>query len=357
MIRIPHLLAGLLFCLLAVQVRAADLAVAQGDYVIRDFRFSTGETLSELRLHYSTLGKPERDAAGTVRNAVLVLHGTTGAGASFLNDAFAGTLFGPGQPLDAAHHFIILPDAIGHGQSSKPSDGLRARFPRYNYDDMVSAQHRLLTEALHVDHLRLILGVSMGGMHAWMWAVQYPELMDAVMPIVCMPVQIAGRNRMYRRMISDAIRGDPQWRNGDYTQPPPAMRTVLEISLVFASGARQLYREGPTQESADRVLDQAVESRLQRADANDWLYAWESSRSYDPSPGLPGIRAAVTAVNFADDEVNPPEQGIMDEQIKRVAGGRYVLIPLSDRTRGHRSAAVTALWKEYLEELLSRSAR
>jgi homoserine O-acetyltransferase len=357
MMRLPRFLAGLLLCLLALELRAAELAVAQADYVIRDFQFSTGETLPELRLHYSTLGNPVRDADGMVRNAVLVLHGTTGAGASFLNDAFAGTLFGPGQPLDASRYYIILPDAIGHGQSSKPSDGLRARFPRYTYDDMVSVQYRLITEALHIDRLRLILGVSMGGMHAWMWAVQYPELMDAVMPIVCMPVQIAGRNRMYRRMIADAIRGDPQWDNGEYTQQPPAMKTVLQISLVFASGALQLQREGSTQDKADRALDLAVESRLQHADANDWLYAWESSRSYDPSPGLPRIKAALTAVNFADDEVNPPEQGIMEEQIKRVARGRYVLVPLSDRTRGHRSAAVTALWKEYLEELLARSAR
>jgi homoserine O-acetyltransferase/O-succinyltransferase len=357
MMRLPRFLAGLLLCLLALELRAAELAVAQADYVIRDFQFSTGETLPELRLHYSTLGNPVRDADGMVRNAVLVLHGTTGAGASFLNDAFAGTLFGPGQPLDASRYYIILPDAIGHGQSSKPSDGLRARFPRYTYDDMVSVQYRLITEALHIDRLRLILGVSMGGMHAWMWAVQYPELMDAVMPIVCMPVQIAGRNRMYRRMIADAIRGDPQWDNGEYTQQLPAMKTVLQISLVFASGALQLQREGSTQDKADRALDLAVESRLQHADANDWLYAWESSRSYDPSPGLPRIKAALTAVNFADDEVNPPEQGIMEEQIKRVARGRYVLVPLSDRTRGHRSAAVTALWKEYLEELLARSAR
>jgi len=357
MMRLLRFLACGLSFVLALELHAAGLAVAQADYVIRDFRFSTGETLPELRLHYSTLGKPERDANDVVRNAVLVLHGTTGAGASFLNDAFAGTLFGPGQPLDASRYYIILPDAIGHGQSSKPSDGMRARFPRYTYEDMVRAQYRLLTEALHVDHLRLILGVSMGGMHAWMWAVQFPELMDAVMPIVCMPVQIAGRNRMYRRLIADAIRGDPQWNNGEYTQQPPAMKTVLQISLVFASGARQLQREGPTQDKADRVLDSAVESRAQHADANDWLYAWESSRSYDPSPGLPRIKAALTAVNFADDEVNPPEQGIMEEQIKRVARGRYVLVPLSDRTRGHRSAAVTALWKEYLEELLARSAR
>jgi len=355
MIRISHFLACLLCFGFALHARAA--VPTQGDFVIRDFHFSTGETMPELRVHYATLGKPERNAAGSVRNAVLVLHGTTGAGINFLNDTFSGTLFGPGQPLDASRYFIILPDSIGHGQSSKPSDGLRARFPRYTYDDMVNAQYRLIAEALHVDHLRLILGVSMGGMHAWLWAVRYPETMDAVMPIVCMPVQISGRNRMYRRMMTDAIRNDPQWRNGDYMQQPPAMKTVLQISLLFASGARQLYREAPTQESADRVLDASVESRLPHTDANDWLYAWDASRAYDPSPGLADIKAALTAVNFADDEINPPEQGVMEEQIKRVARGRYVLIPLSERTRGHRSAAVTALWQQYLEELLARSGR
>ncbi len=349
--------AALVWYLLGTHVCAANLPAAQADYVLRDFRFSTGETLPELRVHYTTLGTPQRDAQGAIVNAVLILHGTTGAGTNFLSDAFAGTLFGPGQVLDAQRYYLILPDGIGHGQSSKPSEGMRARFPRYTYDDMVDAQYRLVTEALHVDHLRLVLGVSMGGMHSWLWAVRWPQMMDAVMPLVCMPVQISGRNRMYRRIITDTIRNDPQWRGGEYTVQPPAMRTVLQISLLIASGARQLYREAPTQAAADRVLDQAVDSRIATADANDWLYAWEASRTYDPSDGLPNIKAALTAVNFADDEINPPEQDIMEQQIKRVARGRYVLVPLSDRTRGHRSAAVTALWREYLEELLKRSER
>jgi len=356
MTRVLHLLATLLACLAAVPLVAADLPIAQADYVIRDFRFASGETLPELRLHYTTLGTPQRDANGAVRNAVLILHGTNGSGSAFLSDAFAGTLFGPGQPLDVTRYYIILPDSIGHGRSSKPSDGLRASFPRYTYDDMVSAQYRLVTEGLHVDHLRLLLGTSMGGMHAWLWAENYPRFMDAAMPIVCLPVQISGRNRMYRRMMAQAIRGDPLWRNGEYTEPPPAMRTVLQISLLYTDSALHLYRDAPTQESADRVLAQAIESRWKLVDANDWLYAVEASRSYDPGPGLERIEAPVTAVNFADDEINPPELGIMEQQIKRVPRGRYVLVPASERTRGHRSYYVTLLWSQYLEELLTQSA-
>jgi homoserine O-acetyltransferase/O-succinyltransferase len=357
MIRRLFSVASLLLCSISGPALAAELAVAQAEYVVRDFHFSSGEALSELRLHYTTLGTPQRDASGAVSNAVLILHGTTGSGSSFLSDAFAGTLFGPGQILDAARYFIILPDSIGHGRSSKPSDGLRARFPRYDYADMVAAQYRLVTEALGVDHLRLVLGTSMGGMHAWMWAGNYPRFMNAVMPIVCLPAQIAGRNRMVRRMIADAIRGDPLWRNGEYTEPVPAMRTALQISLVYADSARHLYLDAPTQETADRMLEQTVQPRWKQIDANDWLYAWESSRSYDPSPALEKIEAAVTAVNFADDEINPPELGIMERQIARVARGRYVLVPAGDRTRGHRSYYATALWTQYLEELLARSAR
>ncbi len=355
MTRVLHLLATVLACLAVAPLCAAELPIAQADYVIRDFRFASGETLPELRLHYATLGTPQRDANGAVRNAVLILHGTNGSGSAFLGDAFAGTLFGPGQPLDATRYYIILPDSTGHGRSSKPSDGLRAGFPRYTYDDMVSAQYRLITEALHVDQLRLLLGTSMGGMHAWLWAENYPRFMDAVMPIVCLPVQISGRNRMYRRMMAQAIRGDPLWRNGDYTEPPPAMRTVLQISLLYTDSALHLYRDAPTQESADRFLGQAIESRWKLVDANDWLYAVEASRSYDPSPGLERIEAPLTAVNFADDEINPPELGIMEQQIKRVPHGRYVLVPESERTRGHRSYYVTLLWKQYLEKLLAQS--
>ncbi len=285
-----------------------------GDYVVHDFRFSTGEVLPELKLHYTTLGTPIRDAGGVVRNAVLVLHGTTGRGANFLTEGFAGTLFGPGQPLDATRYFIILPDSIGNGQSSKPSDGLRARFPRYNYDDMLVSQYRLLNEKLGVNHLRLILGVSMGGMHAWLWGQRYPDFMDAILPMVCLPTQISGRNRMQRRLVIDAIRNDPEWNGGNYVKPPQGFATALKMALIAASSARQLQLDAPTLESTDRLLDGYVAKRLAENDANDFLYAWEASRSYDPGPGLDRIRAPVFAINFADDEINPPELGVMERR-------------------------------------------
>jgi homoserine O-acetyltransferase len=347
--------AGMLLLALGFCGHAAELHVVQGDFIIRDFAFASGERLPELRLHYATIGTPERDATGSVRNAVLLLHGTNGAGSGFLADAFATTLFGPGQVLDASRYFIILPDSIGHGGSSKPSDGMHARFPRYTYDDMVAAQHRLVTEALKVDHLRVLIGTSMGGMHAWLWAQRHPRLMDAVMPIVCLPAQISGRNRMYRTMMAQAIRNDPLWKGGEYTEPPPAMRTVLQISLLYTDSALRLFRDAPDQPSADRRMEQAVEARWRLVDANDWLYAVESSRSYDPAPDLERIEAPLTAVNFADDEINPPELGIMESHMPRVRGGQYVLIPASERTRGHRSYYTTSFWIPHLQELLSRS--
>ena len=325
----------------------------EGDNLVRDFRFSTGETLPELKLHYTTIGTPVRDDAGRVRNAVLLLHGTTGTGANFLRPEWADTLFGPGQPLDARRYFIILPDSIGNGKSSKPSNGLRTRFPGYTYDDMVLSQYRLLTEKLQVDHLRLIVGTSMGGMHAWMWGVRYPDFMDALLPMVCTPAQISGRNRMQRKLMIDAIRNDPEWNGGNYSRPPQGLATALKMSLISAGSARQLYREGPTTEAADRTLDTTVAKQLGETDANDFLYAWEASRGYDPSPGLERIRATVYAVNFADDDRNPPELGVMEKEIERVPRGRYILIPASDQTRGHVSFYRTSLWVDYLVELLA----
>jgi homoserine O-acetyltransferase len=327
-----------------------------GDFVIKDFRFSAGGWLPEVRMHYFTLGTPARDAAGHVTNAVLLLHGTTGQGDGFLTRGIAGELFGAGQPLDASRHYIVVPDNLGNAGSTKPSDGLRARFPRYGYADMLEAQRRLLTEGLHVDHLRLVLGVSMGGMHAWMWSVTHPDFMDAVMPIVCLPAQIAGRNRIQRRLISDAIRGDPEWMNGNYTKPPHGLGVALKMAIIGANSAKRLYLEAPSQEATDLLLDQRIRDRIQSTDANDYLYAWESSFDYDPGPGLERIKAAVTAVNFADDEINPPELGIMEREIRRVARGKYVLIPESDRTRGHVSFRDATLWSEYLVELLARSS-
>jgi homoserine O-acetyltransferase len=329
----------------------------QADFVIRNFRFAGGETLAELRLHYFTIGAPLRDDRGSITNAVLLLHGTGGRGAGFLTEAFAGELFGSGQPLDAGRWFIIVPDSIGHGRSSKPSDGLRARFPRYGYTDMVEAQYRLVTEGLGVDHLRLVVGVSMGGMHAWMWAEKVPEFMDAVLPLVCLPAQIAGRNRMERRLIVDAIRNDPQWNEGNYEKQPQGLVTALRMVAISAGSTKQFYREAPTQEATDRLLDRMVQQRMLNTDANDLLYAWDASRDYDPAPGLQNIRAAVTAVNFEDDERNPPELDIMERAIKRVAQGKYVLVPASERTRGHVSPGDATLWKDYLLELLARSSR
>ena len=329
----------------------------QGDYVIRNFEFAGGEVLPELKLHYFTLGAPARDANGGVTNAVLLLHGTYGKGANFLTDGFAGELFGTGQPLDAGRFYIIVPDNLGHGKSTKPSDGLRAKFPRYGYADMVAAQHRLVTDGLGVRHLRLIVGASMGGMHAWMWAVSEPDFIDAVLPLVCLPGQIAGRNRMERRLIADAIRNDPEWNGGNYVKQPQGLVTALRMVVIGAGSVKRFYDEAPTQEATDRLLDRQVQQRLQGADANDFLYAWEASRDYDPGPGLERIRSAVTAVNFEDDERNPTELGIMERAIKRVARGKYVLVPASERTRGHASFYDVGLWKVYLEELLARSAR
>ena len=327
-----------------------------GDYVIRNFAFADGEILPEMRLHYFTLGTPARDASGRVTNSVLLLHGTSGKGTNFLTDTFAGELFGTGQPLDAGRFYIIVPDNLGHGKSSKPSDGLRAKFPRYGYADMVAAQHRLLTDGLGVRHLRLIVGTSMGGMHAWMWAVGEPDFMDAVLPMVCLPDQIAGRNRMERRLIVDAIRNDPEWKGGDYAKQPQGLITALRMVVIGAGSVKRFYLEAPTREATDRLLDRQVQLRVQGADANDFLYAWEASHDYDPGPGLERIHAAVTAVNFQDDERNPPELGIMERAIKRVARGKYVLVPAGERTRGHGSFYDAGLWKADLEELLARSA-
>ncbi len=328
----------------------------EGDFVIRDFKFDSGETLPELRLHYRTIGEPKRDASGTVRNAVLILHGTGGSGAGFLSDRFGGALFSPGQLLDATKFFIILPDGVGHGQSSKPSDALRARFPRYAYDDMVTAQYRLLTEGLGVNRLRLVMGTSMGGMHTWVWGEKYPDFMDALMPLASLPVQISGRNRMTRRMVIDSIKNDPEWNNGDYQQQPRRGLTSAIYTLMFmTSSPLQQYKQAPTRDAADKMFDDAVRAQLARADANDMLYAFDASRDYDPEPGLERIKAPLIAVNSADDQVNPPELGIVEDRIKRVKRGRYVLIPISDRTRGHGTHSLPELWKQDLAELLKES--
>jgi len=306
-------------------------------------------------LPISTLGALHRDAAGHVDNAVLVLHGTGGSGRQFLNDHFAGVLFGSGQLLDAATHFIVLPDGIGHGGSSKPSDGLHARFPRYGYRDMVRAHHLLLTDGLHVDHLRLALGTSMGGMQTWLWGEAYPDFMDALMPLASLPAQIAGRNRMMRRMVIDSIRNDPEWKGGEYTAQPRGLTAAVYTLLFMVSSPLQWQKAAPTREAADRFFDEQVQARLQGADANDMLYAFDASRDYDPGPALESIRAPLLAVNSADDQVNPPELGILEGEIPRVPRGRAVVLPISDLTRGHGTHSWPALWQEHLARLLRES--
>ena len=346
----------LLFVLVAYSASAQNLPpVAQGDFTIRDFKFDSGETLPELRLHYRTLGTPKRDSAGVVRNAVLVMHGTGGSGSGFLSDQFAGVLFKPGQLLDATRYFIVLPDGIGHGQSSKPSDGLHARFPHYGYNDMVTAQYRLLTEGLGVNHLRLVMGTSMGGMHTWVWAEKYPEFMDALMPLASLPVQISGRNRMMRRMVIDPIKNDPEWNNGEYKSQPRGLTTAIYTLLFMTSSPLQWYKQAPSRDSADKFFDDMVRRQLARTDANDMLYAFDSSRDYDPAPNLEKIKARLVAINSADDQVNPPELGILEKEIKRVKLGQYVLILISDKTRGHGTHSLPELWKEHLGRLLQET--
>jgi homoserine O-acetyltransferase len=337
--------------------QAAPIGGREGDFVAANFRFNSGETLAKLTLHYMTLGHPIRDAAGRVSNAVMILHGTTGTGRQFLSPGFAGVLFGPGQLLDTSRYYVILPDGIGHGKSSKPSDGMRMRFPHYDYADMIAAQHLMLVDGLKVDHLRLVLGTSMGCMHAWMWGETYPDFVDALMPLACLPVPIAGRNRMMRDMIMDAIRQDPSWDDGAYTTPPQGMKTALDILMIMTSSPMQMQKTYPTRDGADSAYHAYIATRFPTTDANDFLYAFDASRTYDPSAKLGEIRAPVMAVNSADDQVNPPELGVMEVQIKKVPKGKYVLIPTSDQTRGHGTHTLAAVWKSWLQELLAESEK
>ena len=329
----------------------------QGDFLLKDFRFVSGESLPELRIHYRTFGTPRADAHGVVHNAVLILHGTGGSGASLVRAEFAGELFAAGQLLDAAKYFIVLPDGIGHGHSSKPSDGLHARFPHYGYRDMVEAQYRLLTEGLHVSHARLVMGTSMGGMHTWLWGEEHPQFMDALMPLASLPTQISGRNRAWRRVIIDAIRNDPAWQGGEYSSEPPSLRTALEMLWLVSSNPVLRQDEAPTLARADQALDTYVNDQMKSADANDLLYAVSASQDYDPGPVVEKIEAPLIAVNSADDLINPPELKILEREIQRVPHGRAVVIPFSERTRGHGSHTVAVLWKRHLEELLKAPER
>jgi homoserine O-acetyltransferase len=328
---------------------------AEADFVVRNFQFSNGARLPELRIHYRTLGKPQKDAKGVVRNAVLIGHGTGGSGTQFLRAEFAGELFGAGQPLDAARYFIVLTDGIGHGKSAKPSDGLRAKFPQYGYTDMVEAQYRLLTESLGVNHLALVMGTSMGGMQTWVWGERHPEFMDALMPLASLPVQISGRNRVWRKTIIDAIRNDPAWNGGNYAAQPPSLSTAA--SLIFFMGSNPLLRQEqmPTLAKADEVLTENSANAMRQQDANDVLYQISASWDYDPAPGLERIRAPLLAVNFADDLINPPELGILEREIRRVKHGTAIVVPASSQTRGHGTHTLAAVWKQYLITLLEQS--
>jgi len=350
-------IAALALVFAVTVARAQDaLPTREGDFTVRDFHFRSGETLPELRLHYTTLGAPVRDARGRVTNAVLILHGTGGDGHQFLRPQFSGVLFVPGGLLDARKYFIILPDGIGHGKSSKPSDGLHARFPHYDYDDMVAAQYALLTKGLHVNHLRLVMGTSMGCMHSFVWAETYPGFIDAAMPLACLPVEIAGRNRMWRKMTVDAIENDPAWMGGEYKSEPQAgLRTAIDLLIIAGSAPHQMQKSYPTRDAADKYLDDYTAKELATLDANDFLYQVSASRDYDPSADLDKITAPVMWVNSADDFINPPELGIAETEAAKLKRGHYVLIPQSDQTHGHGTHTWAAVWKDYLEQLLKES--
>ena len=341
-------------CLLlaAFQAVAADYpAPRQGTWVVRDFKFQNGQVLPELKLAYSTVGEPTGEP-------VLVLHGTTGSAASMLTPAFAGELFGPGQPLDATKYFIILPDAIGTGRSSKPSDGMRMNFPKYSYDDMVEAQYRLVREHLGVKHLRLVIGNSMGGMQTWIWAQKYPGFLDVAVPMASLPTPMSGRNWMLRRLLVTSIKADPAWNNGNYTTQPPSLQLASVFFATATNGGNYSYmKAGPDRQKADAALDARLKPGAFNGDANDHIYQWESSADYNPSPGLEKISATLLAINSADDERNPVELGILDREIKRVKNGRAYVIPASEQTLGHGTTANARFWKQELEQVLKTAPR
>lgn len=335
----------------AAGARAADYpAPREGDWTAKDFKFSTGDSLPAARLHYTTIGNPGGEP-------VLILHGTGGAGANFLNPEFAGELFGAGQPLDASRYYIILPDALGAGKSSKPSDGLRGKFPLYNYDDMVDAQYRLVSEGLGISHLRLVIGNSMGGMQAWIWGARYPAFMDALAPMASQPSPMAGRNWMMRRLLTEAIRRDPDWNNGDYVKQPQAFRPALAMFGIATTGGSQAWhRLAPDRAAADKIVTARLDAPV-AADANDFLYQWDASRDYDPSPGLGKVEARVLAINSADDERNPPELGIMERETAKLKNGAVYIIPASAETRGHGTTGMAKFWKEKLRDWLDAAPR
>jgi homoserine O-acetyltransferase len=346
-----------LFLLLITTLASPEAGLAQGypapkegDWIAKDFRFHTGEVMPELRVHYTTIGAPTGEP-------VLVLHGTTMSGTAMLAPNFAGELFGPGQALDASKYYIVLPDAIGHGKTAKPSDGLRTKFPQFDYDDMVAAQYRLVTEGLGLRHVRLVLGFSMGGMSTWIWGEKYPQFMDALVPMASVPSAMSGRNWMMRRLVIDSIRNDPDWNNGNYTDQPRSARFASVFYGIATAGGTLAYQKlAPTREAADKVLDDRMNAAF-TADADDTLYQYTSSGDYDPSPGLERIKATVLAINSADDERNPPETGIMERELKRIKNAKLVMIPASDDTRGHITTFFAKFWKQQVQDLLQTAPR
>jgi len=349
-------LAWVVFDGITSRAQQAAPGTTEGNFVVHNFTFRSGESLPAVRLHYTTLGKPVRDARGHTTNAVLILHGTGGTGHQFLAPYFAGELFGAGQLLDASRYYLVLVDGIGHGKSSKPSDGLRAHFPQYDYDDMVALQYKLLNEGLGVNHLRLIFGTSMGCMHSFVWGETYPDFMDALMPMACLPVQIAGRNRVWRKMLMEAIRNDPEWKGGDYAaEPVQGLRTALDLLLIAGSAPLPNQKSMPTRDDSDKYLDKYFHDRMPDLDANDLLYQVNASRNYDPSPNLEKIKAPAMWMNSADDFINPPELGIAERESKRLKNCRFILIPASEKTHGHGTHTLAAIWKDHLAELLQES--
>lgn len=360
LIRVIAVIASALLTMatmVGAQPSSANVPI-ESDVVLKDFKFKSGEVLPTLNIHYTAIGKPQRDAAGRVTNAVLLLHGTGGSGKSLMRPIFTDVLFGRGQLLDTERYYVILPDGIGHGKSSKPSDGLRAKFPAYDYDDMVLAQKRMLEEGLGVNHLRLILGTSMGCMHAFVWGQAYADFMDALMPLACLPVPIAGRNRAWRKMVMDTIRNDPEWMGGNYTRQPKAALTMATNMLILAGAAPiQMQKNTPTRDATDKFIDETLARNLADLDANDFLYAVNASRNYDPSQKLESIRVPVMFINSADDFINPPELGIAEREIRRIKQGRFVLLPATEQTFGHGTHTRAAVWAPYLKALLETSAR
>jgi homoserine O-acetyltransferase/O-succinyltransferase len=358
---IRHLFLFTLFAALAAAQRSqvhTQWPIKNGTYIIKDFRFGTGESLPELKLHYITLGHPHRDSAGHTDNAVLLLHGTGGNAHSLLNPVFSDVLFGPGQPLDITKFYIILPDDIGHGESSKPSDGLRMHFPQYDYNDMVASQHAMLLDGLHVDHLRLILGTSMGCMQSFVWGETYPQFSDALAPFACLPVELAGRNRMWRYMAMQIIRDDPAWKDGNYTtEPVEGLRGANDLILIAGSAPLQMQKNFPTRALAEAYVDRTLDALIAHTDANDFLYYVNASRNYNPEPKLSTIAAPVLWINSADDFINPPELGIAEKLVKRMPHAKFILIPISDATRGHGTHTQAAVWKDSLIEFLRETER